>query len=113
MKAYIARGVTGVAIALTVMCFAAWVLLLIAMIQHPNVHPFFLKGLSQWSGRRLPALIVVAMFWFMPVWIAFFALRIRDHWRQSRSGMVPALLMNASAVPVLAAVAFYMVFSET
>lgn len=113
MKAQIIRGIVGIAIALTVICLGAWIFLLIALIQHPDVHPFFLQGLSQWSGRRLPALLVVAMFWSMPVWIAAFGLRLRDHRRMGRTGLVPALLMNASAVPVLAAVALYFVFSGT
>ena len=113
MKQRVIQGIVGVAIALTIICLGAWCFLLVAFIEHPNVHPFFLQGLNQWSGRRLPALLVVAMFWTMPVWIAFFGLRLRDHWRAGHSGLVPALLMNASAVPVLAAVALYFVFSET
>jgi hypothetical protein len=125
MKARIVRVITGLAIALTVICLGAWIFLLIAMIQNPNVHPFFLKGLSQWPGQslgqplgqslgsRLPTLLVVAMFWLMPVWISYFGLRIRNHWRTGHSGLLPALLMNASSVPVLAAVAVYLAFSDT
>jgi hypothetical protein len=113
MKARVIKAVVGVAIALTVICLTAWCFLLVSFVEHPNVHPFFLRGLSEWSGRRLPALLVVAMFWLMPVWIVWFAMQVRTHWRLGKTGLAPALLMNASSIPVLAAVALYLVFSGT
>jgi uncharacterized membrane protein len=113
MKSAIIRGIVGVAIALSVICLGAWVFLLAAMVEHPKVHPFFLEELGSWSHSRVPAVVVVALFWMMPLWIVLFGLRVRGHWRQGKTGLVPALLMNASSVPVLTAVALSFLFSET
>jgi hypothetical protein len=113
MKLRLIQTIVGVAVGLTVICMGAWLFLLFNFWQHPTVHPFFLRGLSQWWRSDAPAFVVVLMFWMMPAWVAFFATRVRDHWKLGRTGLLPALLMNASSVPVLAAAAYYFVYSGT
>jgi hypothetical protein len=113
MQPAIIRGIVGVAVALSVICLSAWLFLLVALFEHPTMHPFFLQGLSEWSHSRAPEILVVALFWMMPLWILLFGLRVRGHWQQGRSGLVPALLMNASSVPVLTAVSVFFMLSET
>jgi hypothetical protein len=102
----------GFAVALSLLCLGAWVVLVVALFEHTTGHPFFLEGLGFGNQRDVSTMIVVVLFWVMPLWIALFAGRLKTHWRAGRTGLLPALLMNASAVPVLAAMSVLLLVSD-
>jgi hypothetical protein len=112
MRAKMIGCLVGVAVALSIVCLGAWLFLVATLFEHSVWDPIALSGIEKDMPRSASAMIVGVMFWLMPVWIVLFAGRLRHHWHNGRSGLVPALLMNASAVPILTAISVMLLVSE-
>jgi hypothetical protein len=112
MRAKMIGGLVGLAVALSLVCLAAWLFLVVALFEHEVWHPLASTGLDHGVQSPLLKTTVIVLFWAMPLWIVLFGQRLRVHWRSGKSGLVPALLMNASAVPVLGAMSMLLLSSS-